>query len=228
MKKIFANQERLIRDVYHIDLSTASRQADAYRVYTLAAVDELMEALHEVPWKPWSSRTTWDRENLGEELADAFTLLVQLCCIVGMDAEELEERYWQKSEVNVGRQKSGAYGADAKPGAGTPQEEEAIRVARAIARYGECTSAQVGCCILDQDGRMAAAYNRVPEGEERCTHAPEEGCSGRTIHAEVAAVAEAVRHGVQVDGSTAYVTRSSCKKCAHFLRLAGVKNTVVV
>lgn len=227
MKEIFENQEKLIRDVYHIDLGTASKQAEAYRVYTLAAVDELMEALHEVPWKPWSSRTTWDRENLGEELADAFTFLVQICCIVGIDAEELEERYWQKSEVNVARQESGTYGADATPETGTPQAE-AIRVARDIARYGECTSAQVGCCILDQDGRMAAAYNLMPEGEERCTHAPHEGCPGRTIHAEVAAVAEAVRHGVQVDGATAYVTRNPCKKCEHFLRLAGVKDIVVV
>lgn len=226
MKEIFENQERLIRDIYHIDLSTASRQAEAYRVYTLAAVDELMEALHEVPWKPWSSRTTWDRENLGEELADAFTFLVQLCCIVGVDAEELEERYWQKSRVNVDRQQSGTYGADSTPETGTPQAE-AIRVARAIARYGECTSAQVGCCILDQDGRMAAAYNHMPEGEERCTHAPEDGCPGRTIHAEVAAVAEAVRHGVQVDGATAYVTMNPCKKCEHFLRLAGVTDIVV-
>lgn len=227
MKDIFENQERLIRDVYHIDLSTASRQAEAYRVYTLAAVDELMEALHEVPWKPWSHREAWDRENLGEELADVFTFLVQLCCIVGMDAEELEERYWQKSQVNVKRQRSGTYGADATPETGTPQAE-AIRVAVAIARYGECTSAQVGCCILDQDGRMAAAYNHVPEGEERCTHAPEEGCPGRTLHAEVAAVAEAALHGVQLDGATAYVTLPPCKKCAHLLRLAGVKDIVVV
>lgn len=227
MERIFKNQEKLIRDVYHIDSSTASRQAEAYRVYTLAAVDELMEALHEVPWKPWSSRTTWDRENLGEELADAFTFLVQLCCIVGVDAKELEERYWQKSMVNVQRQESGTYGADSTLETGTPQAE-AIRVARAIARYGECTSAQVGCCILDQAGRMAAAYNHVPEGGERCTHATYDGCPGRTIHAEVAAVAEAVRHGVQVDGATAYVTMSPCKKCAHFLRLAGVKDIVVV
>lgn len=226
MKEIFENQGKLIRDIYRIDLTTASRQAEAYRVYTLAAVDELMEALHEVPWKPWSRKVAWDRENLGDELADVFTFLVQLCCIVGMDAEELEERYWQKSQVNVERQRSGTYGADAAPETGTPQAE-AIRVARAIARYGECTSAQVGCCILDQDGRMAAAYNHTPEGEERCTHAPEDGCPGRTIHAEVAAVAEAVRHGVQVDGSTAYVTRNPCKKCEHFLHLAGVTDIVV-
>ena len=226
MKDIFENQRKLIRDVYRIDLTTASRQAEAYRVYTLAAVDELMEALHEVPWKPWSSCTTWDRENLGEELVDAFTFLVQLCCIVGVDAEELEERYWQKSQVNVERQQSGTYGADSTPETDTPQAE-AISVARAIARYGECTSAQVGCCILDQDGRMAAAYNQMPEGEERCTHAPEDGCPGRTIHAEVAAVAEAVRHGVRVDGATAYVTTNPCKKCAHFLRLAGVTDIVV-
>ena len=227
MKEIFENQERLIRDVYHIDLSTASRQAEAYRVYTLATVDELMEALHEVPWKPWSRREAWDRENLGDELADVFTFLVQLCCIVGMDAEELEERYWQKSQVNVERQGSGTYGAGLTPETGTPQAE-AIRVVRAIARYGECTSAQVGCCILDQDGRMAAAYNHMPGCEERCTHAPEDGCPGSTIHAEVAAVAEAVRHGVHVDGATAYVTLPPCKKCAHFLRLAGVKDIVVV
>lgn len=227
MKEIFENQNELIRDVYHIDLSTASKQAEAYRIYTLAAVDELMEALHEVPWKPWATRTSWDRENLGEELADAFTFLVQLCCIVGIDAEELEERYWQKSRVNVQRQASGTYGGSPTKVDGTPQAE-AIRVARAIARYGECTSAQVGCCILDQDGRMAAAYNMSPEGEGRCTHAPEDGCPGRTIHAEVAAVAEAVRHGVRVDGATAYVTMRPCKKCAQLLHFAGVRNIVVV
>lgn len=208
-------------------MSTASKRAEAYRVYTLAAVDELMEALHEVPWKPWSHKVAWDRENLGDELADAFTFLVQLCCIVGIDAEELEERYWQKSRTNVKRQESGTYGADSTPETDTPQAE-AIRVARAIARYGECTSAQVGCCILDQDGRMAAAYNHVPEGGGRCTHAPEDGCPGRTIHAEAAAVAEAARHGVRVDGATAYVTMRPCKKCEQLLHFAGVRNIVVV
>lgn len=227
MKEIFENQNELIRDVYHIDLSTASKQAEAYRVYTLAAVDELMEALHEVPWKPWSRKESWDRENLGEELADVFTFLVQLCCIVGIDAEELEERYWQKSHINVDRQESGTYGEDTTIKGWAPQEE-AIWVARAIARYGECTSAKVGCCILDKHGNMAAAYNHVPEGEKGCTHAPDDGCPGRTIHAEMAAVAEAALHGVQLDGATAYVTMNPCKKCAHFLRLAGVKDIVVV
>ena len=227
MKEIFENQNELIRDVYHIDLSTASKQAEAYRVYTLAAVDELMEALHEVPWKPWSRKESWDRENLGKELADAFTFLVQLCCIVGIDAEELEERYWQKSHINVDRQESGTYGVDGTAEEGTPQAE-AIRVARAIARCGECTSARVGCCILDRDGRMAAAYNHVPEGGRVCSHPPEDGCPGRTIHAEVAAVAEAARHGVQLDGATAYVTLHPCKKCANLLHFAGVKNIVVV
>lgn len=215
MKKIFDRQRYLMEEVY--ELSPES-MVDHYRITSLALVDEVMEALHNVPWKPWSKQTSWNWERLQEELVDVFTFLVQLCILAGVGPEDLEGGYFEKSQINEDRQESGTYGAD-NPVPKLSQEQ--IDALFEVAKLGECTTDKVGCLILSPAGGEVYGYNKALNSVP-CSHEPSDGCPGRTIHAEIAALAESVRLQIPVAGGSAFVTSKPCRRCLETLQAAGI------
>ena len=217
MKDIFDRQRYLMKNVYHLGNSNED-MIDCYRTTSLALVDEIMEALHHTPWKPWSKRTSWDWEELQAELVDAFTFLIQLAILAGVGPEDLEAGYFRKASINQDRQKSGTYGLNN----GSPRISQGqLDALYETAELGECTTDRVGCMILAPNGAEVYGYNKSVDGSP-CTHAPSDGCSGRTIHAEVAALAESVRQGVPVAGGRAFVTSEPCSRCLETLHAAGI------
>lgn len=219
MKKIFERQKYLMAEVYKLEHSSEAK-IDCYRITSLALIDEVMEALHHAPWKPWSKRESWDWSELHGELVDVFTFFIQLCTLVGMSPEALEVGYFDKSEINEDRQKSGTYGV-ATPVSQLSQGQ--IDALFEVAELGECTTDKVGCLILSPTGAEVYGYNKAIDGIP-CTHKPSEGCPGRTIHAEIAALAESVRMGIPMDGGYAFVTSEPCPRCFETLRAAGIRN----
>lgn len=215
MKKIFDRQRYLMEEVYKLDPNAI---VDHYRITSLALVDEVMEALHHVPWKPWSRRTSWGWEELQEELVDVFTFIIQLCILGGMGPEDLESGYLRKSQINEGRQESGMYGADSPVNKLTQNQIDTLYE---CAELGECTTDKVGCLIVAPDGQEVYGHNRAADGVP-CSHKPSDGCPGRTLHAEISALAESVRIGVPVAGGHAFVTSHPCDRCAETLKSAGV------
>lgn len=100
-----------------------------------------------------------------------------------------------------------------------------------------CLRAKVGA-ILVKDGKVIAqGYNNVVGGIRPCK---EIGClrdelkipSGqrrevcRNICAEQLAISEAARNGVEIDGSTAYITTFPCHICAKLLVSSGVSEII--
>lgn len=223
MKKIFEHQKYLMEKVYKISHSRDS-QIDCYRTTTLATVDELMEALHHVPWKPWSKRELWGWDELHEELVDVFTFFVQLCHLAGLSAESLEQGYFDKAKVNKKRQDSGTYGIDS-PGPNITQHQ--LEELYSMAENGECSTSKVGCLIVSKDGRESFGWNTALDGIP-CTHEGSEGCPGRTVHAEVAALAHAAADGIGVSGGSAYITQEPCGRCYATLCAAGIDDIWVV
>lgn len=223
MKDIFEHQKYLMDEVYKIKRDKQS-QIDCYRTTTLAAIDELMEALHHAPWKPWSKRELWDWAELHAELVDVFTFFIQLCVLVGVDADMLKKLYFQKSRINKARQDSGTYGMDAPDIKITQSQLEELY---SVADNGDCTTAKVGCLILSEDGAEAWGWNVSVDGEP-CTHKASEGCPGRTVHAEISALAQASLLGNQIPGSVAFITQEPCERCCATLRAAGVAGFWVV
>lgn len=217
MKNIFDRQRELMKNVYHLGASNED-MIDCYRTTSLALVDEVMEALHHAPWKPWAKRTTWDWEELQAELVDVFTFFIQLCILVGVGPEDLETGYFQKARINEERQKSGTYGMDSGVSRLSKHQMDALYE---VAELGECTTDRVGCLILSPTGDEVYGYNRSFDGGP-CTHKPSDGCPGRTVHAEVAALAESVRSGVPVAGGSAFVTSEPCPRCLETLHAAGI------
>lgn len=215
MKEIFERQRYLMEEVYEL---SPEAMVDHYRITSLALVDEVMEALHNAPWKPWSKRTEWNLEELQGELVDVFTFLVQLCILAGVGPEDLRKGYFEKSRINQDRQESGMYGADS-PVSRLTQDQ--IDTLFETAELGECTTDKVGCLIVAPDGQEVYGYNRAVDGVP-CSHKPSDGCPGRTIHAEISALSESVRMGAPVAGGYAFVTSHPCDRCAETLKAAGI------
>jgi len=100
-----------------------------------------------------------------------------------------------------------------------------------------CLRAKVGAVIVKDGAVIAQGYNNVVGGVRPCM---ELGClrdslkieSGtrrevcRNICAEQLAISEAARNGVELDGSTAYITTFPCHICAKLLVSSGVVEIV--
>jgi dimeric dUTPase (all-alpha-NTP-PPase superfamily) len=103
LESIFEQQAKLQEKVgYNIKDLKANQQFIS--IMTLALIDELMEALHETPWKPWKRQQEWNLANMKEELVDALHFFINLCFGAGMDAKELFNLYTNKNAINHKRQ----------------------------------------------------------------------------------------------------------------------------
>ena len=105
------------------------------------------------------------------------------------------------------------------------------------AEKSTCLRAKVGA-VLVKDGKVIAqGYNNVVGGVKDCVdvgcirdimHIPSgtrrEVC--RAICAEQLAISEAARNGVEVDGSTAYITTFPCHICAKLLVSSGISEII--
>lgn len=87
-----------------------------WRMSLLGAISELIEALHELPWRPWrvaDQRQPTPREKNAalDELVDAFCTIPRICIALDITAEEFEaacirhvERKWSRIENGIDSQ----------------------------------------------------------------------------------------------------------------------------
>ena len=80
----------------------------------LAIMDELAEFMRETRWKNpgdvkygWKQHQQLNREEAKNELVDLFHFFINLCIGIGMNADELYEKYVKKRKENVRRQVNG-------------------------------------------------------------------------------------------------------------------------
>lgn len=85
--------------------------AEYVRWNTLAANDELMEALHEVDWKPWTVTEDGfrNRDAFVGELVDVLHFVANMLVSANCSDEELSERYRAKQQKNRERMASKTY-----------------------------------------------------------------------------------------------------------------------
>lgn len=74
---------------------------------TLACIDELLEALHETPWKPWKKNQAFSRELFCKELIDAWHFLINLSLAAGMTSDDIHQLYLNKNKINHSRHDEG-------------------------------------------------------------------------------------------------------------------------
>ena len=107
------------------------------------------------------------------------------------------------------------------------------RLTLEVASMSTCLRRNVGCVIINGKQVVSTGYNGVPSGVPHCEKCPREGLpSGtglelcRASHAEQNAVAQAAKHGIALDGCTAYVNLQPCNNCMKSLINAGIKKVV--
>lgn len=112
-------------------------------------------------------------------------------------------------------------------------DEYFMAIADHVADRATCVRRSVGAVLVKDKRILATGYNGVPTG---LAHCDEVGCireqrgipSGtqhelcRGIHAEQNMVIQAARHGIAIDGATAYCTHQPCVLCAKILINSGV------
>lgn len=88
-----------------------------------------------------------------------------------------------------------------------------------------CQRLMVGATIVRDNRIIAGGYNGSVSGDDHCI---DNGCymeSGhcmRTIHAEMNALLQCAKFGVQTEGAEIYVTHFPCLQCTKMLLQAGI------
>lgn len=113
-----------------------------------------------------------------------------------------------------------------------------MNIVREVAKRGTCDRGRTGAILVRDKRILATGYVGAPKGMPHCDEEghelvemfDEEGQISkhcvRTSHAEMNALAQAVREGVKIDGSTVYCKLEPCYACAKILVNAGIKRVV--
>jgi len=105
-----------------------------------------------------------------------------------------------------------------------------LKLAMLASERATCPRMHCGCVLVKDRYVLATGYNGSLPGQPHCEDV---GClivdnhCVRTNHAEINALVQATRHGINVVGATAYITNMSCTTCAKALIAAGIKRVVV-
>jgi dCMP deaminase len=116
-------------------------------------------------------------------------------------------------------------------------DEYFMTIAEQVAGRSTCLRRNTGAVLVKDKRILATGYNGAPTGLAHCADV---GClreqrgipSGqqhelcRAIHAEQNAVVQAARHGIPIEGATAYCTHQPCVLCAKILLNAGIRDIV--
>lgn len=108
-----------------------------------------------------------------------------------------------------------------------------MEITRVVATRSTCLRRKVGALLVRDKRILSSGYNGSPRGLDHCL---EVGClreemgipSGqrqelcRGLHAEQNAIVHAAYHGINIAGSTLYVTHQPCITCAKMIINAGI------
>ena len=112
-----------------------------------------------------------------------------------------------------------------------------MTLATQVSSRTTCMRRAVGAVIVKDRRILATGYNGVPTGIRHCA---EVGClrqqlnvpSGqkhelcRGLHAEQNAIIQAAKYGIDINGSSIYITTQPCVVCAKMLINAGISEIV--
>lgn len=116
-------------------------------------------------------------------------------------------------------------------------DEYFMEITKLVSSRSTCLRRQVGALFVKEKNILATGYNGAPSGVPHCS---EIGClrerlgipSGerheicRGLHAEQNGIIQAARHGINLSGSTVYITDSPCIICAKMLINVGARRIV--
>lgn len=107
LQKMFEMQERLQNKLGNAPTPNHGLNIDYIKDMSLAAIDEILEALHETPWKPWKQNQKYNEEKFQNEIVDLWHFAINLTLASGMNYKELFKKFNEKNKVNNERKKQG-------------------------------------------------------------------------------------------------------------------------
>ena len=116
-------------------------------------------------------------------------------------------------------------------------DEYFMEIAEVVAKRSNCSRRHVAAVIVKDNLLLSTGYNGTPRGVQNCFDGGCPRCSGHApsgtsldeclcVHAEQNAICQAARYGVNVGGSTIYITLSPCLTCAKLIINAGIAEVV--
>jgi dCMP deaminase len=114
-------------------------------------------------------------------------------------------------------------------------DEYFMLIAKLAASRSTCLSRPAGAVIVKGKQVLATGYNGSMPGVDHCTDdgkcyrrsvgAADAGKydNCRSIHAEANAIAQAAKHGIDIEGSSVYITMYPCYVCTKLLASSGIK-----
>ena len=116
-------------------------------------------------------------------------------------------------------------------------DEYFMTLSHEVSTRTTCLRRAVGALIVKDRRILATGYNGPPSGLRHCS---ETGCmrqklgipSGqrheicRGLHAEQNAIIQAARYGVDITGSSIYITTQPCVVCSKMIINAGIKEII--
>src|SRR5438874_2538837 len=107
-----------------------------------------------------------------------------------------------------------------------------MKIAKDVSTRGTCLRKKVGCVITKENRILTTGYNGSMSGDVHCEVV---GClmendhCVRTIHAEINAIVQAAKFGINIGGGTMYVTFGPpCWQCFKPIANAGIKKIVFI
>lgn len=101
---IFGLQKKLDTEIVETRGLTGISKDEWVQKEILAMLSELAELLAEVNFKWWKNPKEINYDNVKDEIVDIVHFIVSTSLKVGMDADEMYERYINKNEENFKRQ----------------------------------------------------------------------------------------------------------------------------
>jgi dCMP deaminase len=102
-----------------------------------------------------------------------------------------------------------------------------IEVAKLHASLSKAERLKVGACIVTPSRVIIPGVNGLPRllGNV-CEH--DGATKGSVVHAELNCILKAQREGVDIIGSTMYITHSPCEHCASLIIMTGIARVVYI
>lgn len=100
-----------------------------------------------------------------------------------------------------------------------------MMLAMLASKRSSCERQHVGCVIVKNNRVISTGYNGHIKGTPH-TSKIIDGHEQMTIHAEANAIADSASRGVNIEGSTAYITHYPCINCAKLLIASDVKKII--
>ena len=114
LQEMFSKQKVLQIKLGMYPFENFKAKQEFINLNTLAAIDELMEAIRETSWKNpayikggWKKTQSFNNEKFKEEIIDIWHFLINLTIAARMDEKELVKRFINKNLENSNRKDRG-------------------------------------------------------------------------------------------------------------------------